>query len=141
MLGVDVTPPAEDRDLGRRRQAETGAEVGIRIGSGRVDQLGAPGAPRRLAEDAGADENDSGERSQHAHQEAVRIVVACDQLIRPRHGRDRHDAVERGDEVRVETGNVESEVATVEPRELVWEPGPRETIALVEQLEWFEWCA
>jgi hypothetical protein len=55
MLGGDVTPAAEDRDLGRRGQAEAGAEVGVRIGSGRVDLLCAPGAPRRLAEDAGAD--------------------------------------------------------------------------------------
>jgi hypothetical protein len=85
-------------------------------------------------------ENDIGERSQHAHQEAVGVVVACDQLVRPRHGRDRHDAVERGDEVRVDGRVREADVTAVKPRQFGGQLDRRKAGLLQQDVEWLHGC-
>ena len=82
-------------------QVEAHAELGVRVRGRRIDLLRAPGARRRRPQHARADQHGVGERPQQTHEEPVGVVVAGDHLVRVRQRRDRDDAVERRDEVRV----------------------------------------
>ena len=62
MVGVDVAPPAQDRDLGRRGQVEARAELGVRVRGRRIDLVCAPHARRRCSKNPGTDEHDIGQR-------------------------------------------------------------------------------
>src|SRR5919202_3284948 len=78
-----------------------------------MDVLGMPEMPGRLAEGPRPEEHRVGAGTQKAHDEAVRLVAAADEvprfLLRP----ERDDAVDRRDEVGVDASFAQPEAAAV----------------------------
>ncbi len=118
MCRIDGAAPREDRHLRRLGPAELPAKLGVAVRSRWVDPLRPPRAAGRGAQHARADQDDVSECSKQAHQEAVRVAVRGDQVVRARNAGYRDHTVERGHEVRVEARLLEAEVAGVQAVEL-----------------------
>ncbi len=138
MFRIDRAVSREDGDLGCRRCPESFAKRRVVGRGGRVDPLRQPGAAWACAQHAGRDEHGVGERTEQPHEEAIGVTAAGDELVRPRHGRDRHDAVDGRDEVRVEARLGEAEVAAVEAREVGRKTRLGQPLDLVQELQRLE---
>ena len=138
MFRIDGAVSREDGNLGCSRRPESFAERGVVDCSGRVDRLRLPGAARARTQHSRRDQHEIGECTEDPHEEAIGVVAAGDELVRPRHGRDRHDAVDARDEVRVQARVGEAEVAAVEAREFVREIRAWKVVDLVQDLQRLE---
>jgi len=95
-----------------------------------------PPAPlRRSAQRSRADQHDIRERAQQPHHELVVLALVGDERIRPVEPGDRHDAVERLDEVRVHAFAPETELTGIERTQLLRQLALRKTVLLPEELE------
>ena len=118
MVGVDMAP-ARTGPRSRAPGAGRGSRGARRTRPRQADRS-SPRAmcSRRCAKDARTDEHDVGQRAQKPHEEPVGVVVARDHGVRVGQRRNRDDAVERRDEVRVDALLREPQVSAVDPREL-----------------------
>jgi hypothetical protein len=101
----------------------------------RVHALRAPPALRRREQRAGPDQHHVRECAEDPHQELVVVALAGDERVRAFERRDRNDAVERLDEVRVHARPIETEPAAVELLQRVGQCGLCQVRVLPEELK------
>ena len=82
----------------------------------REDVFGRPErAPTFGSDGAGANEHDIGKGAQHTHDEPIRLIASADDPAgRRRAAFERHDSVNRADEIRIHAGIREPEVTPIE---------------------------
>jgi hypothetical protein len=115
-----VAQTAQLRERGRRR---------------RVNTVGKPRPRRRGEHRPRADEDDVGDSAEESHHEAIGLTLARDQRVRARELWNRHDAVDRLDEVGEQGGFVDPERPAVERAQLRRQVELGRRGGLEEQLE------
>ena len=134
---VDVDRAARRHDGQPRvgREAEPRARLLKERSTRRVNRVGAPHLAAALAERARADEDPVGAGAQEAHDEAVGLAIAADDVTRFVASRQGHDPVEGGDEVGDHARPRKAQLASVSRSEWGGQRPLRQSRTLEEDLE------
>ncbi len=119
VLGIDASAPGDDRDLGLGRLPEPRPQLGEGSRGRRVPLLRRPDRARRGGHRPRPDHQHVAAGAQQPEQEAVGQAPPGDDLVRRGQRRDRHDAVDRRDEVREDPRLLEPERPAVHRRQLL----------------------
>src|SRR5436190_23887190 len=135
MRNVERGAARDDGDRGPLLLAEASPQLRERLAAGRKDALRPPTPLRRGEQRAAAEEDDIGERTQEAHDEAVVVALVRDERVRALDVRDRDDPVQCLHEVRVDARAVEAEPAVVAAAKRGGQLALRQIVLLPEELQ------